>query len=209
LSNSQQFMRLLYLHGFRSSPQSSKAKLMAEKVQLANRKKAGIEWYCPQLPPSPAQAFELAWQWAAPQDAAARKIPLAAIGSSLGGFYAAALVERLQRAGIDARCVLLNPAPYPARDLSAYIGRVKNWHDEGDFVFTQQHVDELKAIDGQTFTRAERYMAIITKGDEVLKWREMTERFPAGTMRLLEGGDHAISDFEMYADEVLVFCQNS
>ena len=132
---------------------------------------------------------------------------LAIIGSSLGGFYAAALTERLLRVGIYASCVLLNPAPYPARDLSASIGRVKNWHDEDDFVFTQQHVDELKVIDAQTFTRPERYMAIIAKGDEVLKWQEMTARFPAGTMRLLDGGDHAISDFEQYADEVLAFCQ--
>ncbi len=202
-------MRLLYLHGFRSSPQSSKAKLMAEKVRLANEKKAGIAWYCPQLPPSPAQAFELAWQWAASPEAVLKKEPMAIIGSSLGGFYAAALTERLLRVGIYARCVLLNPAPYPARDLAAHIGRVKNWHDEGDFEFTQQHVDELKVIDGQSFTRPERYMAIIAKGDEVLKWEEMTARFPTGTMRLLEGGDHAISDFEMYAHEVLDFCQGA
>jgi uncharacterized protein len=74
---------------------------------------------------------------------------------------------------------------------------------------TEQHVDELKTIDGQTFTRPERYMAIITKGDEVLQWREMTNRFPAGTMRLLEGGDHAISDFDSYADDVLAFCQTA
>jgi uncharacterized protein len=202
-------MRLLYLHGFRSSPQSSKAKLMAVKVHSANRKRAGIAWHCPQLPPSPAQAFELAWQWAAPQDEATRKVPLAVVGSSLGGFYAAALVERLLRVGIYARCVLLNPAPYPARDLSAYIGRVKNWHDEGDFVFTQQHVDELKMIETQAFTRPERYMAIIAKGDEVLKWREMTKRYPAGEMHLLPGGDHGISDFEKYVDDVLAFCQGA
>ncbi len=202
-------MRLLYLHGFRSSPQSSKAKLMAEKVRLANRRNAGIEWFCPQLPASPAQAFELAWNWAAPKDEAARKRPLAVIGSSLGGFYAAALTERLLRAGMYVRCVLLNPAPHPARDLAAHIGNQKTWHNAGEFLFTQQHVDELKIIDGQIFTRPERYMAIIAKGDEVLKWREISKRFPAGTLHLLEGGDHAISDFEMYADEVLAFCRNT
>ncbi len=200
-------MRLLYLHGFRSSPQSSKAKLMAEKVRLANRRQAGIEWHCPQLPASPAQAFELIWQWVASPEAVLNREPLAVIGSSLGGYYAAALTERLLRAGIYARCVLLNPAPHPARDLAAHIGNQKNWHDEGDFVFTQQHVDQLKVIHAEVFTRPERYMAIIAKGDEVLKWREMVKRFPAGTMRLLEGGNHAISDFEMYADEVLAFCQ--
>ncbi len=206
-------MRLLYLHGFRSSPQSSKAKLMASKVRAANRRRAGIEWHCPQLPPSPAQAFELIWQWAIKsemsQEEAAKKVPLAVIGSSLGGFYAAALTERLLRVGTYARCVLLNPAPYPARDLSAYVGRVRNWHDEGGFAFTQQHVDELKMIETQAFTRPERYMAVIAEGDEVLSWREMTQRYPAGTMRLLEGGDHAISDFEMYADEVLAFCREA
>jgi uncharacterized protein len=204
-------MRLLYLHGFRSSPQSSKAKLMAAKVRAANRKKAGIQWHCPQLPASPAQAFELIWQWVVQADLSAEKaapqLPLAIIGSSLGGFYAVALAERLLRAGIYARCVLLNPAPYPARDLAAYIGRVSNWHDEGGFEFTEQHVQELQVIETQTFTRPERYMAIVSKGDEVLSWREMTQRYPAGTMRLLEGGDHAISDFEMYADEVLDFCR--
>ena len=180
---------------------------MAGKVFAANRKRASIQWYCPQLPPSPAQAFELAWQLVASSEAVLKKEPLAIIGSSLGGYYAAALAERLLRVGIYARCVLLNPAPYPARDLGAHIGRVKNWHDEGDFEFTQQHVDELKAIQTDAFTRAERYMAVISKGDEVLDWREMTQRYPAGTMRLIEGSDHAISDFEMYADEVLAFCQ--
>lgn len=182
---------------------------MAEKVRLANRKKVSIQWHCPQLPASPAQAFELAWNWAASPAAVLKKEPFAVIGSSLGGFYAAALTERLLRVGMYARCVLLNPAPYPARDLVAHIGRIKNWHAESDLEFTQQHVDELKLIDGQSFTRPERYMAIIAKGDEVLKWEEMAARFPAGTMRLLEGGDHAISDFEMYVDEVLAFCQGA
>ena len=202
-------MRLLYLHGFRSSPQSSKAKLMAAKVKAANRKKAGVAWHCPHLPPSPGQAFEQIWQWAAAQGEETRKVPLAIIGSSLGGFYAAALTERLLRVGVYARCVLLNPAPYPARDLAAYIGQVKNWHDAGGFEFTLQHVDELKIIETQAFTRPERYMAVIAQGDEVLDWREMTQRYPAGTLRLLEGGDHAISDFEMYADEVLAFCRGA
>jgi uncharacterized protein len=205
-------MRLLYLHGFRSSPQSAKAQIMAARVAKAQANGVKIEWHCPQLPPSPAEAFERIWQWAIlPMQGhpSAAQPPLAIIGSSLGGFYAAALAERLGRTGVYSRCVLLNPAPYPARDLSAYLGRVKNWHDEGNFVLTEQHVDELKVIDGQAFTRPERYMAIITQGDEVLQWREMTKRFPAGTMRLLEGGDHAISDFDSYADDVLAFCQTA
>ena len=47
---------LLYLHGFRSSPQSAKALKMA--ALMAERHPA-VRWWCPQLPPSPQQAMAL------------------------------------------------------------------------------------------------------------------------------------------------------
>ncbi len=199
-------MRLLYLHGFRSSPQSAKSQLMAQKVAAANRSGAGIVWHSPQVPSSAREAIASALQCALRGAEQGSDDRLAIIGSSLGGFYASALAERLLKLGVYARCVLLNPAAFPARDLAAYIGRVQNWHDEGDFEFTAQHVDELASIDAHSLTRPERYMAVIAKGDELLSWQEMTARYPVGTLRLLGGGDHALSDFEMYADEVLAFC---
>jgi predicted esterase YcpF (UPF0227 family) len=51
----------------------------------------------------------------------------------------------------------------------------------------------------------ERYFAVIAKGDEVLDWREMTGRYPGARTRLLEGSDHAISEFDAHLDEVLGF----
>ncbi|HEY4957396.1 MAG TPA: YqiA/YcfP family alpha/beta fold hydrolase, partial [Caldimonas sp.] len=45
---------LLYLHGFRSSPQSTKAKKIAAWV-AAHR--PDLVWCCPQLPASPAAAM--------------------------------------------------------------------------------------------------------------------------------------------------------
>jgi uncharacterized protein len=199
-------MRLLYLHGFRSSPRSAKAKIMAQRVAAAQAQGQVIDWHCPQLPHSPADAFDQIWQWVAPQDKDSRLQPLAVVGSSLGGFYAATLVEKLLRAGIYARCVLLNPAAHPGRDLSAHIGHVDNWHGEGGFEFTEEHVTQLNALETRSFTRAERYMAIIAKGDEVLSWMEMTARYPAREMMLLPASDHAISEFELYAPQVLNFC---
>ncbi len=208
-------MRLLYLHGFRSSPLSAKAQIMASRVAMAQANGVEIEWHCPQLPPSPAEAFEGIWQWASlPMlgNPAAQQQPLAIMGSSLGGFYAAALTERLLRVGVYARCVLLNPAVYPARDLAAFIGRVKNWHasdDEGGgFEFTQQHVQEVKALETQEFSRPERYLAVIAKGDELLDWREMVARYPAKNMLLLKRGDHALTGFEKFADRALKFCRS-
>ncbi|NJS35271.1 MAG: esterase [Brachymonas sp.] len=208
-------MRLLYLHGFRSSPQSAKAQIMAARVAKAQANGVEIEWHCPQLPPSPSEAFEMIWQWASLPllgNPKAVQPPLAIMGSSLGGFYAAALTERLLRVGVYARCVLLNPAVHPARDLAAFIGRVKNWHASDDkwggFEFTQQHVQELRAIETEDFSRPERYMAVIAKGDELLDWREMVSRYPAKSMLLLARGDHALTGFEKFADRALKFCRD-
>ena len=104
---------LLYLHGFRSSPMSTKARRMAAWVA---EHQPGMTWHCPQLPASPRDA--VAKQVAHVQDWPAATS--AVVGSSLGGFYASALAERL-----GWRAVLLNPAVDPARDLAKYIGENK------------------------------------------------------------------------------------
>jgi uncharacterized protein len=198
-------MRLLYLHGFRSSPLSSKAQTMARRVVAHNDAVPAdqrIQWHCPQLAPSPAQAMDDIMRWV--QAGATAPEPLAVIGSSLGGFYAALVAQ-----ATGCHCVLLNPAVFPARDLQAYIGRVKNWHDDASYEFTQHHVNALKTLQSTAFTYPERYMAIISKGDEVLDWREMAARYPAARMFLQEGSDHAISEFDIYVEDVLAFVLQS
>jgi hypothetical protein len=54
-------------------------------------------------------------------------------------------------------------------------------------------------------THPERFFAVIAKGDEVLDWREMAARYAGAQMRLLEGGDHALSDFDEHLPHILSF----
>jgi len=185
---------LLYLHGFRSSPRSFKAQRL--QAWLAAHR-PGVHWWCPQLPPSPREAMALVRQgiggW--PADASA------VLGSSLGGFYATAVAEAT---GWPA--VLLNPAVDPARDLAPYVGELSAFHaPEERFVFRAEDVDELRALAVPAITRPERYFAVIAKGDEVLDWREMSARYPGALIRLLEGGDHALSDFDDHLPHLLRF----
>jgi len=187
-------MHLLYLHGFRSSPGSFKARRLAAWLQ-AHR--PDVHWWCPQLPPSPADAWALITQGIAgwPRD------DMAVVGSSLGGFYATAVAERF---GCPA--MLLNPAVDPARDLAAYIGELTQFHaPEERFYFRPEYIAELQALTVPAVTRPGRYGAVIAQGDEVLDWREMTGRYPGARIRLLEGGDHAISDFDDHLPFVLEF----
>jgi predicted esterase YcpF (UPF0227 family) len=184
---------LLYLHGFRSSPHSTKARRMADWVQ---QHRPDLRWWCPQLPPSPRQAVALldeglaAWP---PEDTAV-------IGSSLGGFYATVLAERL-----GCAAALLNPAVDPARDLAAHIGETTAWHSEERFFFRPEFIDELHALRPPQISRHERYFALIAKGDELLDWREMSARYAGCRIKLLEGGDHALSDFDEHLPDITGF----
>jgi hypothetical protein len=189
---------LLYLHGFRSSPQSTKARRVAAWV-AAHR--PDLVWWCPQLPASPrgamAMLFDTLAAWPAQR--------MAVIGSSLGGFYATVVAERT---GCPA--VLLNPAVHPARDLAAYVGEQTAFHDPAEhFFFRAEYVDELRALAPAAITRPGRYLAVIAKGDEVLDWREMSARYAGCRIKLVEGSDHALSDFDDHLPDLIHFLQLS
>ena len=185
---------VLYLHGFRSSPQSMKSRKVAARMAAEH---PGAVWWCPQLPPSPKEAMTMLMtginHWPCQT--------MAVIGSSLGGFYATHVAEQ---AGCKA--VLLNPAVDPARDLHKYIGEQASWHDPQDrFFFKPEYVDELRALECNGPANPASYFAVIAKGDEVLDWREMTARYSGARIKLLPAGDHAISDFDSHIDEVFSF----
>jgi uncharacterized protein len=187
---------LLYLHGFRSSPQSIKAQKVAARVA---RDHPQVTWWCPQLPPSPREAMAMVWAGVA----AWPRESMAVLGSSLGGFYATYVAAQL---GCPA--VLLNPAVQPARDLARYIGEQSSWHDPAERFFFEPHfVDELKHLEIDPALPLPPTLAIIAKGDEVLDWREMLGRYPRATVKLLEGSDHALSDFDAHMDEIFEFLQ--
>ena len=199
MANRPPTTHLLYLHGFRSSPLSMKAQKMAGRVA---RDHPGVVWWCPQLPPSPAEATALILQGTAGWPGSTTAV----VGSSLGGFYA-----RWFALQTGCRAVLLNPAPHPARDLSAHIGEQTGWQNPDEhFFFQPGHVDELRALEAD-ITRlspvhpatADTLFAVLARGDEVLDWREMQAFCAGGRIRLLDGSDHAISDFDDHIDAVL------
>ena len=156
-----------------------------------------VHWWCPQLPPSPREAMEMV----AAEVHAWPKDTMAVAGSSLGGFYATWVAERM-----GCKAALLNPAIHPARDLAKYIGEQTQFHKPQErFFFRPEYVQELLDLQCGTLLQPERYLAVIAKGDEVLDWREMHARYAACQMLLLEGGDHAISDFSDLMPGVLEF----
>ena len=185
---------LLYLHGFRSSPQSFKARRL--QGWLAQHR-PDVHCWCPQLPPSPQQAMLLVNQALAEWPAG----HFAAIGSSLGGFYATCVAERW-----GCTAAVINPAVDPARDLVAWVGIQTAYHDPSQtFEFKASFIDELRTLTPAAISRPERYGGAIAKGDELLDWHEMADRYAGSAVRVVEGSDHALSDFDDHLLPLLQF----
>jgi predicted esterase YcpF (UPF0227 family) len=185
---------IVYLHGFRSSPASRKATMLREAMAQRGR---FADYDCPVLPASPAQAIEVV------QRAVAGCTParLALIGSSLGGYYATWMAERL-----GCRAVLLNPAIRPQDDLSRHLGVQPVYFSDAQIEFRREYLAELEAIDTPAITRPERYFLVAATGDAVIDYRSMVRKYEGARQHVIEGSDHELSDFSQYLDEVLAFC---
>ncbi len=189
--------KILYLHGFRSSPDSFKSRLMAQAMAERGRQ---ADWRAPQLPASPKAAAELAHQQARCLLDGLPARHLTVVGSSLGGYYATWLAEQL-----GCRAVLLNPAVNAARDLATQVGEHTMYHSAAPFVFLPEYVQELQTLDIPRLTQPQRYFLMAATGDEVLDWREMRDRFEGCRQRIIDGSDHGLSDFAHWMPEVLEF----
>jgi hypothetical protein len=184
---------IVYLHGFRSSPQSRKALQLRAALQARGR---GDDFVCPQLPASPRAAARLI-ETIVPLG---RPQPLALIGSSLGGYYATWAAERF-----GCRAVLLNPAVTPYRDLEHHLGRQSVYFSGATIEMRPEYLDELRALETPV-TRPQRYFLLAATGDAVIDWRTMVAKYAGCRQRVIQGSDHPISDFAVYLDEVLAFC---
>jgi len=184
---------ILYLHGFLSSPASAKANQLRAALALAGRE---ADFVCPPLPVSPRAAADVALASAQLEDP--RQLYL--VGSSLGGYYATWLAEQL-----GCRAVLLNPAVRPYEHLTGRIG----W--QTDFAGSRveirpEFLDELRALETSFLRAPDRYLLIAATGDEVIDYRAMVQKYQNCPMHIIQGSDHAMTDFDNYLPEVLRFC---
>src|SRR4029077_21255489 len=114
---------------------SYKARVLRQRLETMGRPG---EFSCPALPDRPARAMTLLEAELHALDLARTTL----VGSSLGGYYATYLVEKL-----GVRAVLVNPAVDPYRGLEAYLGSQRNLYTGEAYQLTQQHLDELRALD--------------------------------------------------------------
>jgi predicted esterase YcpF (UPF0227 family) len=182
---------IVYLHGFISAPGSKKATLLRDYVE---RCVTGIRLVVPALHHRPARAIEEA----ARACAGIATEDLTLVGSSLGGFYATVMAERL-----GCRAAAINPAVHPHTHFHRYLGPQKNLYTGEAFELTQTHVDELRAMDPARITKPERYWLFVETGDEVLDYREAVAFYAGACQTVVQGGDHTLVSFPEHVPELV------
>ena len=183
---------IVYLHGFRSSPQSQKARRLKAHLEARG---LGHRFWCEALPVSPAAAIALA-----ERQIAAAATPVTVVGSSLGGYYATWLAERH-----GLRAVLINPAVVAHLSLAAFVGRQTNLYTGEAFDFRPQHVDELRAIEVPRLSRPQDFLLLAETGDEVLDYRQAVAKYAGAQQVVLPGGDHGFTRFDDYIEMIVAF----
>lgn len=185
--------RLIYLHGFNSSPASQKARLFAAYCHAHGLHDVLV----PALSYDPARALRTLEECIGDN---AERVALL-VGSSLGGYYATYLAERL---GLKA--ALINPAVSPCEHLPREIlGRHRNYYTQEEYEFTLEHVAFLRTLDVKQIRDPARYLLLVQTGDETLDYRLAVKLYAGCQQVIQEGGSHSFDNFAAVLPTILHF----
>lgn len=218
---------ILYLHGFLSSPSSSKVTALADgiaqRAQTNARQPTGqgaaemtaTAEVVEMAEDAPAQVdFVLA----APDlnvppplvDAYLRALAstydperLTIVGSSLGGFYAGRLANIT-----GARVVLLNPCLNPWDFVKNETGERAIYGTDRRIFVAARFADDFRALAEAVPpvpADLKRTLAVLSTADEVLDWRLAWNALRGAGIILSAGDDHRIARFSRYVSAILNF----
>ena len=182
---------ILYLHGFNSSPLSSKARQLAAVMQQLG---LSAQLRVPELHHHPRQAMTQLEACIAELGT-----PLL-VGSSLGGYYATHLAERH---GLKA--LLVNPAVTPHKHFDGYLGTQRNHYSGETWALTHDHVQALAELEVPPPQDASRYQVWLQTADETLDYRHAERYYRACALRIEAGGDHSFQGFAQRLPALLAF----
>lgn len=185
---------LIYIHGFLSSPKSTKAQVTHDWLRYH---RPDWRFECPFLSSHPAQAkAALEYLLECLPDS-----EVFLLGSSLGGFWATYLAETR---GLPA--VLINPAVSPQRRFQALVGQtLKNYHTAETCILTADDMADLAACDVDRLNNPDLYWLLAQTGDETLDYREAVAKYRGCRQTVETGGSHAFDGYEGWLPDIAEF----
>jgi pimeloyl-ACP methyl ester carboxylesterase len=221
-SFARSLMRVLYLHGFASSANSSKARLFSERLAAHGVRVEAPDFNLPSFETLTISRMIDQTLALLGADGSTERERVALIGSSLGAFVAVHVADRSHRVPID-RLVLLAPAlDFASRGMRDLAGeRVEQWRREGHLNVFHFAYGRTLPVGYALYEDAGRYDAfslrlempvLIFQGtrDTVVD-PDVAARFGRGrpnvTVRLLDDDHQLLGSFEQIWDETREFLQ--
>ncbi|MDB4166747.1 esterase [Gammaproteobacteria bacterium] len=185
--------KIIYLHGFASSANSTKA-LQLKKYILENYSKTEI--IIPDIENNIVDAVQQI-------DKLIEEFsPSALIGSSLGGFYATYFSEQY-----NLKCVGINPAVIPPAEMSEYLGENKNYSTGEKFLINQEQLDLLDKMGREikVIKCPRNFMILLQSHDEKLDYRVATNFYRGAVLDVTFGGNHSFENLETHFSKIKIF----
>ncbi len=180
---------ILFIHGFGSSGEAFKAKLVKEYF-----KKEGV------LAPSLSYVPDLAIKTLKEMiEVLGKREKIKLMGSSLGGYYTLYLAEIF-----NLKAVLINPAVNANKTLKKAIPQGITYFDESHFEWNENHVKMLDKYEISPSNQS-NLLLMLQKGDEVLDYKEALDKLPLAELIIEEGGNHHFDGFAKYLEDIEKF----
>ena len=185
---------ILYFHGFASSSNSNKAKILKKYISN-NYKNAEI------IIPDIDNNFKLAVNQIHELIDSA-KHPIVFIGSSLGGYYASYFSSKFK-----TKSVLINPAIPPLKDFEMYLGENENYSTGEKFIITPEDIRYIRKMSYKKYSNAENTYVLLESGDEVLNYKETAKYFSGSYLDIIYGGSHSYESLDEKLKNIVNFIE--
>ena len=182
---------IIYIHGFGSSGEATKAQAFRNYCQ-----EKGIRYIAPSLPFIPSLAINTLSELI---ESYLENESVHLIGASLGGYYSLYLSDKY-----NLKAVLINPAVNAPETLERAIGHGVNYYDNSSYEWNESHLEMLESYEIEE-PNLENLLVLLQKGDEVLDYEEALEVLEGTKMVVEEGGTHSFEGLERHIEEIKRF----
>ena len=184
---------LYYVHGFNSSPKAHKAQVLAETMESLGH---SDNFRVPLLTFDPKYNIQLLEKSILAETT--NNVNL--VGSSMGGFYAVYLAEKL---GIKA--TLVNPVVDAAVLFQPYLGEITNEHTGEEYLLDHNDIEEFQRLRVEDLQCPENLLLMVQTADEVLDSKISIDKYQQCASVIQQGGSHRFENFDEVVPDILEF----
>ena len=183
---------ILYFHGFASSSDSDKARIIKSYISKVSKK---INMITPDLSNNFKEANNQINKLIDEN-----KKDYVFMGSSLGGYYA-----NFFGSINNSKVILINPAIPPLKGFEEYLGENQNYSTGEKFIVTKEDIKFLRSLEIKKLNNQKNILVLLESGDEVLNFIETVKYFQGSNIDITFGGNHSYESVNTKLEKIVKF----